>query len=123
MCSSDFIDLVNDKSIEFIDRWLCRCKLVDIVINETDNDFVYVLYRWEGSDIISVVSLARKDSSCEPTFFGRLSHLVEYLAYDSVPDGYKKRFGNEVYAKIREIEKEYIRKYSLPANYFWIKDH
>lgn len=119
MCSSDFIDLVNDKSVEFINRWLSRCKLVDIVLRE--GDFVYVLYRWEGSERISVVSLAKKDSGCEPTFFGSLSDLVESIAYEEVPDGYSRRHSNEVYAKIREVERRFRKRYGLPDNYFWYK--
>lgn len=116
-------DIVNKKSLTFVNKWLTGCKMIDICNRGEEESWVYLLYQREESDSIQVASLAKKDSSCEPAFFGPLSHLIKCMVCEAIPEGYKYPHSNEVYAKTVEIEKQFIRLYNLPESYFWSKAH
>lgn len=112
--------IVNDKSLTFVNKWLAGCKMIDLRnLGGEECNWVYLLYQEDGPDIIRVASLAKRGSSCDPSFFGTLSHLVKCMAYDAIPD----RNPHEVFKKTVEIEKQFIRLYNLPGDYFWSKAH
>lgn len=115
--------IVNDKSLTFVNKWLTGCKMIDICNRREEESWVYLLYQEEQSDSIQVASLAKKDSSCEPSFFGTLSHLIKCMAFEAIPNGHIYPYSNEVYAKTVELEKQFIRLYNLPEDYFWNKTH
>lgn len=116
----DLKEIINEHSMNFINMWLKSCNLMHIYRKENETNWIYLLYtESEDTSKIRVASLAKKNSGCEATFFGSLSHLVVCIACDSVKDGYKYPYKDEVYAKQRETEKYFEKLLNLPKNYFW----
>lgn len=117
--------IVNSESLEFVSTWIINCSFakgipVELVDNESGGNFVYMIYKTESGNY-GVASLAKKQSGCEPTFLGSLSHFCQALAVNSIKNGWAKRHSNEVFSEQMKFEKIFTERYNLPVNYFWYK--